>query len=306
MTQTELPAPDAHPAPSRAVGSVTRPGGPGAVLRRLRPRWRKIARDIALQRARTVLAVASIAVGVFALAVILGTRTILQRDLADAFQSIRPSNATIQSLQPLPDNLVRSVERIPGVAEAEGRQSVAVRLKDPQGEWKNLQLISVPDYDDIRIDKIRPHEGPWPPPEREMLVERSALRLVGAEVGDYVTVKAPGRRERSIRVAGTAHDLYALLYTLDGLPWAYVSQDTMAWLGEPDGITELRFVVDDAAAMGRQRVAAPSTSPTTTAPTFPPPSGPPSPWTAGSTASTTSSRTAKGARCPSRRSTTSR
>jgi len=67
---------------------------------------------------------------------------------------------------------------------------------------------------------------------RTALVERSALGLTNAQVGDVVTIKTPSGKEREVRIAGLAHDLYAKLFVLDGMAYGYTTFDTMEWLGE--------------------------------------------------------------------------
>ncbi len=50
----------------------------------LSPRWRKVLSDLTSNKTRTILVVLSIAVGVFAVGMIAGSRAILANDLATA------------------------------------------------------------------------------------------------------------------------------------------------------------------------------------------------------------------------------
>ncbi len=211
----------------------------------LGPRWRKIWRDLFVHRGRTALVVLSIGVGVIAIGITGGTRHILAKDLAAAYAAINPASATIQTFSPFSEQLVEVARQTKGVRDAEGRTGIMVRLRVGDEDWRNVQLVAVPDYEQMRIDKVRPGSGAWPPPDRGILIERSGLALLGAHVGDTVRLKFPGQPERSLRVAGTAHDMYALLYTLDGVPWVFINQQTLRWLGGPSGITELRIVAKD-------------------------------------------------------------
>lgn len=221
--------------------------GPRRRDRLLAPRWRKVLRDLAQHRSRTLLVVLSIAVGVFAVGVVAGTRVVLARELQRTFSAINPASASITTLQPFDASLVESVANMPQVAAAEGRRGVFVRVEVGPDSWKNLQLNAIPDYEGIQLDRVMPDRGAWPPPEHALLVERSAQGLLGVEVGDHLTVRAPSGKERTLQVAGTAFDVYALLYTLDGLGFGYVTYDTLAWLGEPRDYNELHFTVADRA-----------------------------------------------------------
>ena len=206
------------------------------------PRWRKVRRDLGLHKTRTALAVLSIAIGVFAVGVIRGTQILVAGDMAAAFQAVNPASANIQTFQPFAADLVNTIERVPEVRAVEGRRSASVRYQVGDGEWKNMYLIATPDFGGMQVDKVAPLTGPWPPPKKEILIERSALGLTGARVGETLRIKVPGHKERTLRVAGTAHDMYALLYTMDGIAWAYATFDTLDWLGAGRGYNEVHVV----------------------------------------------------------------
>ena len=60
----------------------------GDPTNRLRPRWTKVWSDLWDDRRRTGLVVASIAVGVFAVGVIIGAYTILGQDINRGFAAV--------------------------------------------------------------------------------------------------------------------------------------------------------------------------------------------------------------------------
>lgn len=206
----------------------------------LRPRWRKVLRDLAVHPSRTILVVLSIAVGAFGLGAVAGARVVLARELAAGFASIRPASVTITTDSPFGGELVEAVRRMPEVGEVEARRSMIVQVEVAPDDWRDLQLNVVPDYDAMRLDIVRPAEGAWPPPERELLLERSSFGLLGAEIGQTLNVRLPDGRRRAMRVAGSSHDLYALLYVLDGMGWAHVTPETLRWLGQAQDYNELR------------------------------------------------------------------
>ncbi|MGB0388525.1 MAG: ABC transporter permease [Ardenticatenaceae bacterium] len=209
----------------------------------LRTRWHKVLRDLWLNKARTLLVVLSISVGVFAVGVISGSGIILSRELANSYAAINPAHATILSLDRFDEEFVEAVRAMPEIEEAEARGSVFARIETAPDEWRMLQLVAIPDFDDIRIDKVNSESGAWPPDKHEILIERSALGLTEAEVGDVIHIKAPNGKERDVRIAGLAHDLYAKLYVLDGMAYGYITFDTLEWLGESRDYTELRVRV---------------------------------------------------------------
>ncbi len=213
---------------------------------KIKPRWRKVWRDLWLNKNRTIVVVLSIAVGVFAVGTIASSQIILSRDLRAAYLATNPAHAWIMTMESFDEDVVKAVEGMRDVKEAEAREQVTLRVKTGPDDWRLLWLVAVPDFDDIKIDKFYPETGAWPPPEHELLIERSALGLLNnPDVGDILTVKTPDGKERQMRIAGLAHDLNAQMYTFDGAISGYVTTDTMEWLGQPpQEYRELRILVE--------------------------------------------------------------
>ncbi len=211
----------------------------------LKPRWRKVVRDLWLNRIRTLLVVLSIAVGVFAVGTIATSQIILSRDLRATYLATNPAHAMIMTFESFDEDVVKSVGNMRQVGEAEARRRVSLRAQTGPDEWRILWLIAIPDFEEMKIDQISPEAGSWPPPEQEMLIERSALGLLGAEMGDTVTVKTPEGKEREMRIAGLAYDLNAQMYTFDGVATGYITTDTLEWLDQPEDYNELRILVAD-------------------------------------------------------------
>ena len=212
----------------------------------LSARWHKVLHDVLGSKTRTVLIVLSMAVGLFAVGIILSARTILSEGLARSFAAISPSSGTVRTTQLFDQDFVRSVRAMPDVVEADARRSLTARVQVAPETWKNITLFVVEDYQDIRVNKISPQSGPWPPPPREMLVERAALSVIESEVGDVLLVKLPDDTQRYMPIAGTAYDPAQLPAPLDGTPYAYITFETVEWLGEQYGFNELHVISSNA------------------------------------------------------------
>jgi putative ABC transport system permease protein len=220
-------------------------------LRFLAPRWRKVMRDLGSNKTRTLLVLLSIAVGVSAIGMVMGSQLIVDQNLPQVYASLNPASGNIFTLNTFDDDMVAAVRAMPEVAEAEGRRSVSVRFIDSNGEWRNLTLNAIPDYDEITINKIRPQSGVYPPPEKEMLLERASLAatlgLGDVQIGDELTVEAPNGKTRTLRIAGTVHDMNQAPAFINGSGYGYITFDTLAWLGEPRDYNTLIFVVSEQA-----------------------------------------------------------
>jgi putative ABC transport system permease protein len=208
----------------------------------LRPRWRKVLRDIWSNKLRTLLVVLSIAVGVFAVGTIATSRIILRRDLNQKYLAVNPSSA-ILSMSSFDDDLVAMIRGMPEVAQVEGRRSVRARVRIGTNRWREINLFVIPDYHTMQVDIVQPEQGAWPPPPRELLIERVSLGLVNAQLGDTVLIEMPDGKQRSIRIAGLTHDINRPPAPFTGTADGYITFDTLAWLGQPRTYNQLRFTV---------------------------------------------------------------
>jgi putative ABC transport system permease protein len=185
----------------------------------------------------------SVAVGVFAIALVSGSRAIMTRELAAGYAAINPMHAQI-STEPFDDDLEQAVRNMPGVRDAQGFRNISVRVKIGADEWQQITLMAYPDFDAIRINKVRREAGAWPPPTNQLVIERSSLGLLKANIGDTVTVELPGGKQRAMRIAGTAYDLNLPPAKLTSQAFGFVALDTAEWLGEERTLTELSVVFD--------------------------------------------------------------
>lgn len=204
------------------------------------PRWRKVIRDLWANRMRTFLIVLTMAAGVFAIGTIGAAELTLQRRLPEEYQSINPAHILFNTSE-LDFELTDSIESIEGVAEVEARRNLPVRmLVDPAANtWKDLGLFGIPDFNEIRIDKIFYESGAWPPPDRTLLLERSSLAFLNLHEGQEIIIKTPWGKERKLTISGTAHDLFHMPPVLEGTVYGYITEDTLRWLGEEVSYNEL-------------------------------------------------------------------
>ncbi|MEN9938264.1 MAG: hypothetical protein RLZZ387_4843 [Chloroflexota bacterium] len=205
------------------------------------PRWSKIIGDLRSSLTRTILVVVSIAVGVFAIGVSVSARVMLERELSASYAAVRPASATLYP-EPFDDDLVEAVRGMREVADAEGRRTVTMQVQVGPESWKRLTLYAVADFGDIRVNLLRRVSGDWPPPERELLIERAALPMLGAKEGEQIAVRTADDTLRTMRVAGVTHDLIQFPSPLADTIYGYITFDTLEWLGEERSMNELYFI----------------------------------------------------------------
>lgn len=182
----------------------------------------------------------AIAVGVYAVGVVLNAREILVREYRADQDAALLASAVVRTT-PFDDDLARSVARLPLVAAAEGRTTVTGRVIGPDGSSQDIALTAIPDFGSITVDAILPTAGRFEPGRREMVVEGASLASLGAGIGDVLTIELANDAMRDLTVAGVVHDAQQVSPDLTGSAMAYVTPETMASLGYPASYTELRI-----------------------------------------------------------------
>jgi putative ABC transport system permease protein len=213
-------------------------------------------------RGRVVMMVLALAVSLTAFGAVLGARTVLRREIVTSYLSSHPADATIELDGDVDRALLAAVRARSDVAEADARQVVMARVRlaapappalpahphpdhAPSGAgepepWRRLQLFAVDDFDALRLNTFRRVSGAWPPPDRTMLLERTAVGMVGAGEAQTVTVKTPHGAAQPVEISGIVVDPGLAPAWQEAKGYAYISRATLAALGEPPALHELR------------------------------------------------------------------
>ena len=200
-------------------------------------RVRKIIGDLRSSPGRTVLVILSIAIGVAVVGMVAGARSLMLRTLdASRDEGAFPS-ATLRA-QALPPDALGTARSVPGVVDAEARRVVGARLLE-DGSSRDLVLFALPRFEGQRIGRVTQGRGDWPPSPGTMLVERSSLAELGADVGDSVDVQLPTGSRGTVRVSGTVHDVNFPATRVSGVLYGYVTAETLRGLGDRGRPNEL-------------------------------------------------------------------
>jgi putative ABC transport system permease protein len=217
----------------------------------LKPTWRKVLADLWVSRTRTILVVASIAVGVFAVGTIASMYVIVAEDIRVGYAAAQPANIEIIT-DPFNDSLVTTIESLPGVAAVEGRQMVPVRVSLDGEIWKPLDVVANDDFATSKINLLDPKEGTAAPGDRELMIRKDRMNSTGFAVGDQVLVQLSDGTVRSVPVVGEVGDQYAAA-DFTAPPRGYMTLESAEWIGGQDSYNRLYVQVagdgDDAAAI---------------------------------------------------------
>ncbi len=236
-----------------ASSPKNRPGLKSRGLRccglRARPRWNKVLSDLWGNPVRTILVVASIAVGLFAVGMLGTVRVIMTEDLTRGYAAVNPVNINIQA-GTFDEEIVDLAQRVAGVKEAEGLRTFNLMVRTGSDEWSRIGVSARLHFSEKRISQVELESGTWPPGDHEIVIERNKLNEVvqiQSPEGPLVEVKLPSGKVRQLRLVGAVHDQTVGLGDAGGFFLApiqgYISADTLEWLEQQDDYNRLYVTV---------------------------------------------------------------
>jgi putative ABC transport system permease protein len=204
--------------------------------------WRKTISDFRQESTRTVLVIAAITIGMVGFTAVLSTYSVLTREIKRGYLASNPASATLET-DAIDDALISAVLSDHDVSDAEPRRAVYGSIKTGPVQWRDLTLFVIKDYGNIRISKLTPDQGAWPPKTGEMLIERDAFRVAGLQIGDTATIRIGQGKEQNLRVSGGVHDVGPAQARMENTVYGYITPDTLPQLGEQPYLDELKILV---------------------------------------------------------------
>ena len=205
----------------------------------MRPRWRKVLSDIIDNKARTLLVVVSIAVGVFAIGVIAGAYRIIQDDMGVSYAANNPANLEIR-MEDFGQDLLHTVENFEGIDQAEARRVFTISLR-PAGEaqWTSVDVVALEDIQNNQINLLRLVKGSPVPEENQILLEQDVLDEIQISPGETVQIQLQDETVKELQVAGVVRDSSTGAIDFLSPPLAYVSMDDLSTFNQPDQYNRL-------------------------------------------------------------------
>ncbi|MBP6472355.1 MAG: ABC transporter permease [Chloroflexi bacterium] len=196
--------------------------------------WIKVWADIWQHKARTFLAVLSIAAGVFAIGTIFGLVNQLLSTMDAAHESVAPSHMNIVLRGTIDRDTARSLANIPGVAGIELLNITSVRYKtEVDGRWEGATIVMRDDYTNQLYDWLILKEGAWPH-GGNIAVERITSDYYGIDIGDSVIFELDGT-DRALPVTGKIRHPFVPPPDFGGNAYFFVDAEGLARFGIPQG-----------------------------------------------------------------------
>ena len=199
----------------------------------MKPRWRKVLHDLLDNKARTLLVVLSIAVGVFSIGVIAGAYRMISDDMSASYSGNDPANIELR-MTDFDEDVLAMIRNQQGVEDAEARRVFNIRVRVPGSEkWTALDILAFEDFEQNTINLLNPIEGQSVPEKRQVLLEQNALQHIDTAVGQLLEFQLPDGSIKILPVVGIVQDIAAGAGDFLASPYGYITTDTLPTLGQP-------------------------------------------------------------------------
>ena len=210
---------------------------------KMRISLRKVFRDLFQDKKRSLLLIVAIALGVTAVGTSLRVFTVMKGDIAKNFTDTTPASAIFES-NDISYGLAQEVSSLPEVRFAASRRQLHTRLERTTGDWIDMPLFVLDDFENQQIAKVTPAEGKLVPGKGEILIERQALEHASLGLGDEIRVKFTGHELASLQVVGSVHDPAQAPAWMENMAYGYISRGTMSALIGDSSMTSLLVVFE--------------------------------------------------------------
>ena len=196
--------------------------------------WNKVWFDLWHNKARTLLAVLSIAAGVFAIGVMFGMSDQMLSGMDSAHQAVVPSHISISFTTAIDRDTALALRKIPGVEGVQPFNEMSVRYKlRPEDPWKQGIVNMLDDYDDQKYQLVQLKEGRWPQKDN-VGIERLAAQFLNLNIGDQIIFKI-GNTERALPISGKIRHPFVPPPQFLDLMFFFMNAEGLERLGMPQG-----------------------------------------------------------------------
>jgi putative ABC transport system permease protein len=211
----------------------------------MRPRWRKVIHDLIDNKARTLLVVLSIAVGVFSIGVISGAYQIISNDMSVSYAANKPANIEVRTVD-FNSDVLTAIHNSPGVGEAEGRRVVSFRVRPVNsGQWVSIDVVAMESFSTNHVNLLVPVTGAHAAKKDEILLEKEALKKLNVSVGENLIFELSDGTTKSLKIAGIVQDASTGAGDFLAPPFGYILMKTLPTLRQPDLFNRAYVLVAD-------------------------------------------------------------
>ena len=197
--------------------------------------WHKIWFDLWNNKTRTLLAILSIAAGVFAVGAIFGMSDMLLTNMDKSHRAVLPTHINVILDEAVDREVILNLKDVPGVEDVEPYNSVSLTYKlRPQDDWRQGVIQMRDNYDAQKYELLQLRAGRWPDDKNEVSIERMAAQFLNIGIGDEVIFKIEDK-ERVIPITGLIRHPFVPPPQFQDLAFFFMNSEGMERLNIPAG-----------------------------------------------------------------------
>jgi putative ABC transport system permease protein len=212
----------------------------------------KIWSEVWQKKGRTLQIVLIIAIGAFALGMIVGGRNLFQARAGASWRATSPAMISLAVNPAVDDTMITSLKGIKGVEQVEGYSQTTLewRLK-PTDPWQSGGLIARDDYTKQHYNQLQLVSGYWPK-DKAFAFEKGDDTVFGLHSGGQVYIRL-NDHEYMVQLSGVVANLTALPPGFGGSATFYTTRDR---LGELTGSRDFNRILASTAGYDEKVVTA--------------------------------------------------
>ena len=186
----------------------------------------KIWRDLWENKARTLQVVLIIAMGAFAVGMIITTRNLLIPGMEQIWQASDPATINLYADPRVDDDTITALKSVEGVADVEGSASDSLEWRlSPDDPWSAGRFIARADYEDQKYTKLEILSGNWPQ-DKFFAIGQGTDTAYGIHEGSQVYIRI-GDREHVVTINGILYDPVIQPPSFGGPAQFYATRDRL-------------------------------------------------------------------------------
>jgi len=200
----------------------------------VRPRWKKMIADFWENKARSLLIIASISVGIFAVGVVGVGYLVIPKSMEATYLSTNPANIQIQT-ESFDEDFLKTIQKLERVQDAEGRTTLSAKVQHPiNGDWLTFSLIAIGDIENHRIKTLSSVQGDLFPGSKEVVITKDSLDTLPVTPGSSIWVETTAGNQKELTVSGIVIDYSSDLAITFNERTGYIATKTLGHLYYPD------------------------------------------------------------------------
>ncbi|OGO06480.1 MAG: hypothetical protein A2Y73_02775 [Chloroflexi bacterium RBG_13_56_8] len=203
---------------------------------------KKVWRDLAQRRIRSILTILGIALGVGGIVAITSTSRNLVRVQRETFANTSQANINYWVWN-APASLAPLLEADPRIDAVELRLTSIARWRAGEA-WRDIELVGIEDFGQVRANQFDLVQGLFPN-SGEVLLDISASQVEGLVPGSEIAIRDQDQNERYLRVSGISRSPSYLSSTITNIAVGYVPATFLRRIMNIPGSNQLLIKLHD-------------------------------------------------------------